>query len=156
VRTDEVKGLEFITALEPVTYNYDIDAQAAWKEENYGEADTAQWEGKYDIEQIRFSGFLAQDVEALANEIGYDFSGVDAPKNDKDVYGLRYAEFVVPLVKAVQEQQEMIEELKEEVEASVPSEVLENVVAENAALKQEMEALTNRLDQWKIIFSSAA
>jgi len=28
---------------------------------------------------------------------------VDAPKNDKDLYGLRYAEFVVPLVKAVQE-----------------------------------------------------
>ena len=29
--------------------------------------------------------------------------GVDAPKNDKDYYGLRYGEFVVPLVKAVQE-----------------------------------------------------
>ena len=109
VRKDEVKGLEFITALEPVTYNYDIDAQATWKEQNYGEKDTAQWEGKYDIEKIRFSGFLAQDVEALANKIGYSFSGVDAPKNDKDVYGLRYAEFVVPLVKAVQEQQDMIE-----------------------------------------------
>jgi len=33
----------------------------------------------------------------------YDFSGVDAAKNDKDLYGLRYSEFVVPLVKAVQE-----------------------------------------------------
>ncbi len=123
VRTDEVKGLEFITALEPVTYNYDIDAQAAWKEENYGEKDSAQWEGKYDIEQIRFSGFLAQDVEALANEIGYSFSGVDAPNNDKDVYGLRYAEFVVPLVKAMQEQQEQIEESvsKEELERNPPA-----------------------------------
>ncbi|HEV8538733.1 MAG TPA: hypothetical protein VGR15_07395, partial [Bacteroidota bacterium] len=38
-----------------------------------------------------------------AKELGYDFSGVDAPKNEKDFYGLRYAEFVVPLVKAVQE-----------------------------------------------------
>ena len=28
---------------------------------------------------------------------------MDAPKNDKDFYGLRYAEFTVPLVKAVQE-----------------------------------------------------
>ena len=35
--------------------------------------------------------------------MNYDFSGVDAPKNNKDLYGLRYAEFVVPLVKAVQE-----------------------------------------------------
>ena len=28
---------------------------------------------------------------------------MDAPKNENDFYGLRYAEFVVPLVKAVQE-----------------------------------------------------
>lgn len=28
---------------------------------------------------------------------------MDAPKNYKDLYGLRYAEFVVPLVKAVPE-----------------------------------------------------
>ena len=39
----------------------------------------------------------------------FDFSGVDPPKNEKDLYGLRYAEFVVPLVKAVQEQQDIIE-----------------------------------------------
>ena len=115
VRTDEVKGLEFIMGLEPLTYTYDIDEQAAWKERNYGEKDTAQWEGKYDIEQLRFSGFIAQDVEQLAKKVGYNFSGVDVPKNDKDVYGIRYAEFVVPLVKAVQEQQELIEKLLEEV-----------------------------------------
>jgi len=108
IRTDEVKGLEFITRLEPVTYNYDIRAQAQWKEENYGAVDSSEWASKYNIEQMRFSGFLAQDVEQVANEVGYKFSGVDAPKNDKDTYGLRYAEFVVPLVKAVQEQQEQI------------------------------------------------
>ena len=50
-------------------------------------------------------------MEQAAKQAGYDFSGVDAPKNDKDLYGLRYAEFVVPLVKAVQEQQQQIEEL---------------------------------------------
>ena len=37
------------------------------------------------------------------------FQGVDAPKNEKDFYGLRYAKFVVPLVKGIQEQQVMIE-----------------------------------------------
>ena len=62
----------------------------------------------YDIEKIRMSGFLAQDVEAAAKKIGYDFNGVDVPKNDKSLYGLKYAEFVVPLVKAVQEQQQLI------------------------------------------------
>jgi hypothetical protein len=60
------------------------------------------WDGKYDIELKKMTGFIAQEVEQAANEIEYDFSGVDAPKND-DLYGLRYVEFVVPLVKAVQE-----------------------------------------------------
>jgi hypothetical protein len=44
----------------------------------------------------------AQDVEAAASSINYDFSGVDKPKNDKDIYGLRYSDYVMPLVKAVQ------------------------------------------------------
>ena len=58
------------------------------------------------------SGFLAQDVERTAKELGYDFSGVDKPDNNDELYGLRYDAFVVPLVKAVQEQQVMIDELK--------------------------------------------
>jgi hypothetical protein len=42
--------------------------------------------------------------------VGFDFSGVDKPKNNADFYGLRYAEFVVPLVKAVQEQELIIKD----------------------------------------------
>ena len=117
VRTDEVKGLEFITALNPVTYTYDTRAYASWKEENYGVTDDKEWDSKYDIEKIRFSGFIAQDVEKVAEEAGYNFSGVDAPKNSKDTYGIRYAEFVVPLVKAVQEQQEQIAALQRALES---------------------------------------
>jgi hypothetical protein len=61
------------------------------------------------------SGFIAQDVERAANEVGYNFHGVDAPKNKESSYGLRYAEFVVPLVKGMQEQQEEISKLKKEI-----------------------------------------
>ena len=64
--------------------------------------------------QTIFSGFIAQEVENAAKATGYDFSGIDKPKNENDIYGLRYAEFVVPLVKAVQEQQQMILELKKQ------------------------------------------
>jgi len=60
------------------------------------------------------TGFIAQEVEQVAKSLGFTFSGVDAPDNEKDLYGLRYAEFVVPLVKAVQEQQVMIEQLRKE------------------------------------------
>lgn len=48
-------------------------------------------------------------MEDAAKTLGFDFSGVDAPDNETDFYALRYAEFVVPLVKAMQEQQEIIE-----------------------------------------------
>jgi hypothetical protein len=62
---------------------------------------------KKDAEKIREdliqTGFIAQEVEKVANEISYDFSRIDKPKNKNDYYGLRYAEFTVPLVKAVQE-----------------------------------------------------
>jgi hypothetical protein len=52
---------------------------------------------------ISYTGFIAQEVEQSAKKLGYDFSGVDKPKSENGFYGLRYGEFVVPLVKAVQE-----------------------------------------------------
>ncbi|HYK47453.1 MAG TPA: hypothetical protein VEV83_19890 [Parafilimonas sp.] len=48
-------------------------------------------------EQIPYTGFLAQDVEKVAKRLNYHFSVVDAAKNQHDLYGLGYAEFVVPL-----------------------------------------------------------
>ena len=55
------------------------------------------------------TGFIAQEVEAAAKKVGFDFDGVSTPQNETDLYGIRYAEFLVPLVKAMQEQQEMID-----------------------------------------------
>ena len=68
------------------------------------------------VTAIRQSGFIAQEVEKAANETGYDFNGVHKPETDNDHYSLAYSQFVVPLVKAVQEQQVMIEKLQKEVE----------------------------------------
>ncbi|MEZ5014726.1 MAG: tail fiber domain-containing protein [Chitinophagales bacterium] len=93
---ENVPGLNFIKGLRPVTYHFDVKKENAL----LGVADTVEWEGKYDIEKIQWTGFIAQEVDAAAQEIGYNFSGVD---KSGDVLGLRYAEFVVPLVKAVQE-----------------------------------------------------
>ena len=52
---------------------------------------------------------------AAANELNFDFSGIDKPKNENDHYALRYAEFVVPLVKAVQELNAQLLECKKEI-----------------------------------------
>ncbi|MBC7777390.1 MAG: tail fiber domain-containing protein [Phycisphaerae bacterium] len=109
---ENVPGLAFINKLRPVTYQIDIKGiqQTLGKKINEAENPAA-------AAQIR-TGFLAQEVEKAAQEIGFEFDGVDKPKNEKDLYGLRYAEFTVPLVKAVQE-----------------------LDAENKALKARLEAL---------------
>jgi len=52
---------------------------------------------------IRRTGFIAQEVEQAAKDAGYDFSGYAAPKNQWGLYTISYEQFVVPLVKAVQE-----------------------------------------------------
>ncbi|MEP6793074.1 MAG: tail fiber domain-containing protein, partial [Saprospiraceae bacterium] len=102
---EDVKGLDFITRLRPVTYFRDIRTQTRLT----GNQETEDYPGKYDIEQIKFSGFLAQEVETAAQASGYDFSGLAKPRNDHELYTLSYESFVVPLVKAVQEQQSTIE-----------------------------------------------
>jgi trimeric autotransporter adhesin len=96
---EDVKGLDFIIRLRPVTYYRNIKAMA----EITGNKETGDYPEKYDIEKIKFSGFLAQDVEQAAKEANYDFSGITIPKNSKELYTLSYEQFVVPLVKAVQE-----------------------------------------------------
>jgi hypothetical protein len=100
---EDVVGLAFINALRPLTYQINLHALDNWWGENYRERDPYLETNGYEKEEMIYSGFVAQEVEMAAHALGYTFSGVDAPKNDKDFYGLRYAEFVVPLVKAVQE-----------------------------------------------------
>ncbi|MEO8405254.1 MAG: tail fiber domain-containing protein [Chitinophagaceae bacterium] len=108
-----VKGLDFIMRLEPVTYHLDVSGLSKKLDEGRGKiVDEFTLRSIQEKEKILFSGFIAQDVEKAAKEVGYDFSGVDKPQDKDDLYGLRYAEFVVPLVKAIQEQQQMIEEIK--------------------------------------------
>ena len=102
--------MAFINKLQAVTYNLDaagldqlLNPGRKKGMEGNGEAASQYNQALQEKAAITYTGFIAQDVEKAAKELNYNFSGVDIPKNDKDVYGLRYAEFVVPLVKAVQE-----------------------------------------------------
>jgi hypothetical protein len=108
-----VPGLAFINKLNPVTYHLDMDAQAKIT----GLSDSLRSkEAEKAQENILQTGFIAQEVEQAAQESNYDFNGIYTPKNDKDTYGLNYSSFVVPLVKAVQEQQAIIETLLKRIE----------------------------------------
>jgi hypothetical protein len=108
-----VPGLDFITSLSPVTYYFDNEKLSAFTQTGII-SNSMVHSVTYTGEQQLHSGFLAQDVEKVAKALGYSFDGLYTPKTDKDHYGLSYSQFVVPLVKAVQEQQAQIQELQTE------------------------------------------
>lgn len=134
-------GLDFILQLQPITYYMDVKKLNQFL---YGsKADSLKGDAlwKEDIrkkENTLYSGFSAQAVEAAARRVGYDFSGVHAPENDHDHYSLNYADFVVPLVKCIQEQHLLIEQLQKENE--VKKQALE-------ALQQKQNDMISRLQK---------
>lgn len=97
---EDVSGLEFVNQLRPVSY--EVDKTAVDKFLNIPDS-LRQQQTEAKKAPVRQTGFIAQEVEAVIKKTGYVFSGVEAPQNENDHYGIRYAEFVVPLVKAVQE-----------------------------------------------------
>lgn len=103
-----VPGMEFIKKLTPVTYYFDeqkLDDYTKTGIINNSNIKPALYN---EAKQLH-TGFLAQDVEKIANELGYKFDGVHAPANDKDHYSLAYSQFIMPLVKSVQELSQIIE-----------------------------------------------
>src|ERR1039457_2656117 len=89
-------------------------------------------------EKINYTGLVAQEVEKAANKVGYDFSGLHKPQNDKDTYGLNYTDFVVPLIKSVQE-------------LSTSNDNLKN---QNELQQQQINDLVNRLNEMEIKLES--
>lgn len=138
---EDVPGLSFINLLRPVTYNLNIHRE---NEMVYaGKEPIGEWEGKYDIERIKMTGFLAQEVEQAALLSGYDFSGIQKPENPEDLYSLRYSDFVMPLVKAVQElnaqnqtQQTLLNDQQQAIEA---------LQQQNEFLQSQLDEIKNRL-----------
>ena len=102
---ENVPGLEFINQLRSVTYNLDITGMNKFLRPNGRKAtfSQAESEGINQAERMVHTGFIAQEVEAAAKKLNYNFGGVDAPKDNNGIYGLRYSEFVIPIVRAVQQ-----------------------------------------------------
>ena len=112
--TDLDLGLDFVKALAPVTYKWD-------KRSKYGD----KYADDYDLldqtpdgthkEDWLDIGFKAQEVEALEQAAGYNKSNntnlVSSHTSDGKQMGLQYSKFVPILVKAIQEQNALIEAL---------------------------------------------
>ena len=78
-------GMDFIKKLRPVTYQMKTgDGRQNW-------------------------GFIAQEIEKL---VGTDKAVLTIGQDSLRSLGLRYTDFIAPMVKAMQEQQKEIEDLK--------------------------------------------
>lgn len=86
-------GLDFILKLKPASYNYTSDTN-----------------------KNRRDGFIAQDVQKALQELGIDFSGLIVDDDIEKTLNLAYADFVIPLVKAVQQQQQQISDQQAQIE----------------------------------------
>lgn len=95
--THDIPGLEFITRLEPVSYNKNMSLREAIT------GPTPDFPGKYDVDSVSYTGFVAQQVQAIADEIGFtSFSGVKKG-SETVIWGLTISDLIPSLVKSVQE-----------------------------------------------------
>jgi len=102
ITTSEL-GLDFINKINPVSYKFI---------------------GRYRTHY----GMISQEIETLLSDVGktsMDFAGfIKSPLTDEDGnetgeyrYGLRYTEFISPMIKAIQEQQTLIESQQSQIDA---------------------------------------
>lgn len=135
---EDVKGLSFINSLRPITYTVDTKSLRGYFSQsdsktgtgNSGGVNAEMTKSEDAASKIIYSGFIAQEVEAAASKLNFDFSGVDKPQTKDGLYGLRYDNFVVPLVKAVQE----LSKLSDDKDSKI------------VTLQKEMDAKDARLD----------
>ncbi len=108
---NNIPGLDFINELRPVSYEIDVEAF-----NNFQGLDTVELFTTDHKESIATTGLVAQEVEKLVKEKNYAFYGIETPKNNTDHYAIRYSEFVVPLVKALQELKTIIDDQRKEID----------------------------------------
>jgi hypothetical protein len=111
---EDVKGLDFILRLRPISYQFDVRKLDQYSHPNAGRANSNDVvQASYnEAMAVRHTGFIAQEVEVAAQKSDYAFTGVIRPRDEEDHYSLNYESFIMPLVKAVQEEERQIDDLK--------------------------------------------
>jgi hypothetical protein len=113
-------GLDFVKELKPITYKWDMRS-------NYGDSEAEDYDlaaqtpdGTHKEDWLDI-GFKAQEVEALEIAAGYNKDNktnlISSYTEDGNSMGLKYEKFVPILVKAIQEQQTLIESLTDRITA---------------------------------------
>ena len=112
--TDLDLGLDFVKSLAPVTYKWDKRSRYGDKNADDYDLNAQTPDGTHKEDWLDI-GFKAQDVLALEEAAGYKLADKKnltvSLSGDGKQYGLQYSKFVPILVKAIQEQQTLIESL---------------------------------------------
>ena len=107
-------GLDFVKDLKPVTYKWDKRSKYGDKTADDYDLNAQSPDGTHKEDWLDI-GFKAQEVEALEIAAGYNKSSktnlTTTLTSDGKQYGIQYNKFVPILVKAIQEQQTLIESL---------------------------------------------
>jgi hypothetical protein len=109
-------GLDFISALRPVSYKFKVGGtevvRQVFRDASGNECDPSA-DGATPAEIITQErpgsrthwGLIAQEVKAVADAAGIDFAGwtIEDKSDPNSLQGLRYDQFISPIIKAVQE-----------------------------------------------------
>jgi len=115
IHDNNVPGLSMINGLRPVTYQFDtrkFDEHVMQLLPDSTRIERMEGNNYEQSSSRIMTGFLAQEVELVCNDLGYTFSGLHIPESEVDNYGIAYGSFVPILVKGMQEQQAEIESLQ--------------------------------------------
>ena len=111
-------GLGFINTLRPVSY-YRLNDES--KKTEYG--------------------FIAQELDEALTKAGATNNGIIS-KDNAGMYGVRYNDLISPMVKAIQEQQQMIEVLQQQNKRMQQQN--ERMQQQNERMQQQIEALQKK------------
>ena len=107
-------GLDFIKELNPIAFDYKPQTKVIpeRKDPETGEIiEPARTE--IFTHDRKETGLTAQDVKAAMDKLGIKhFSGYHGPTNDKEMAGVAYGAFVIPLINAVKELDKRLEVLE--------------------------------------------
>lgn len=139
---DTALGLDFIKALRPVDFRWDMrdnyrtappepPAADATEEERAAHAEALQeWREANTLGNLQHDGskkrnrfhhgLIAQEVKAACDAAGVDFGGYQdhSIKGGEDVLSIGYEELIAPLIKAVQQLSAEVEQLKTQMPSS--------------------------------------
>jgi hypothetical protein len=107
---------------------------------------------KNNEKETREMGIIAQDLEELLDEIGYEDQGF-LIRDDDGLLHLRYNDLIALLIKAIQDQQALIEE--QNIEIKNQKDVIESFTSELKENKENQEKINYRLNQFEELLKSA-